>query len=131
MKKHGGFVNILAKILTVIYAIGVVVLFILLVLSEIDWLSFIISVIGGAVELILIWALDNCIFRIEVLESILNKKGIVEERDVQIEVDGFADEKEEDINYCKHCGYQLFKEDKVCPNCGEEVETEEASEELK
>ncbi|MDE7182522.1 MAG: zinc ribbon domain-containing protein [Clostridia bacterium] len=113
------------------YAIAVVVLFILTILLEVSLLTFIISVIGGAVELILIWALDNCIFRIEVLENILNKKGIVEERDVQIEVDGFVDEKEEDINYCKHCGYQLFKEDKVCPNCGEEVETEEASEELK
>lgn len=31
----------------------------------------------------------------------------------------------EGIRFCKNCGYQLFPEDKICPNCNTEVDNTE------
>ena len=130
MKKYNNIVATLAVIFTVLYAIAVIVFIILTALKLMDWVSLVIFIVSGAVELILLWALNNALERIGVLENVLNKKGVVEKKDIEEELDGFSVEPDENLRHCETCGYQLFPEDKVCPNCGAEVNTIKVNDEL-
>lgn len=121
MKKYNNIVATISVIFTVIYIIAVIVFIILAALRLIDWVALVVFIISGAIELILLWALNNALERIEVLENVLNKKGIVEKKDIEEEIDGFSVEPDEKLGHCETCGYQLFPEDKVCPNCGAKV----------
>jgi len=65
--------------------------------------------------------------KVKVLEDLLIKKNIINQKDLQQnqpqkdeETSNFIHEEiNESITHCKRCGYQLFQEDEKCPHCGE------------
>lgn len=117
-------VQIIAYITLVAFIVAEIAFLVLItrgyfLLSE--WLIFSAS---GVVGLILLFSLGNAIERISVLENVLLKKGIVEknELDSVADTEGIKDNAGDiGIKLCKKCGYQLFPEDTVCPNCGTKV----------
>lgn len=54
--------------------------------------------------------------KVQVLEDILIRENIINQDDLD---KIYPKAKEDHIEYCSNCGYQLFDEDTQCPNCGE------------
>lgn len=54
--------------------------------------------------------------KVQILEDILVREKIINKDDLD---KIYPKEKEEHIEHCSNCGYQLFDEDTQCPNCGE------------
>lgn len=113
MTKYNKLVKIIAVIFTVLYIIGILLLIVLASLRKIDLFSLFISLLSGAIQIILLWALNSALERIEALENILMRKGVVKSDDYSQELNKPTDK----ITFCKNCGFQLFEEDVVCPNC--------------
>lgn len=53
--------------------------------------------------------------KVQILEDILVREKIINKDDLD---KIYPKEKEEHIDHCPNCGYQLFDEDTQCPNCG-------------
>jgi len=139
MKKNYGIVGTIAIIYSVCYVISLILMIVFLALQSMDWVTFLILLISSTIELILVWALNNALTRITMLENILQKKDIVNSSDFEeeiktynlennshseenvIENGGVGSEASEDVRFCSECGFQLFPEDTVCPFCGKEV----------
>lgn len=136
MKKYNKIVATLAVIFTVLYAIAIVGFIVLTAIKpQIYWLSLVIFTISGGLGLILLWALNNALERIEILENVLNKKGVVERKDIEEEICSSAVKSdsvksEKNIIFCEDCGYPISSEDEICPNCGAEVNAIKENDEL-
>lgn len=122
-------VHIIAVVYSILFCIGVIVL--IVYSTQVGLPIFCISIVVGVAQLILIWALYAVIDRLEVLENILLRKGVVEENDI-VEEYGITDIEPDpnidtsNIRLCKKCGYQLFPEDTTCPLCGEKADNDKA-----
>lgn len=144
MKKYGGAVRIIATVYTVLYILAVIGIIVALVLQAMSWIDALILFISMSVSVVLVWALDSVLIRVDALERVLAQKGAVTESELEEAVDAALDAEEERIlpeteglRYCSVCGYQLFPEDEVCPNCGaaagdgafreEEIQSEEGA----
>jgi hypothetical protein len=84
---------------------------------------------------VLIYALINLMDRVKILEERLLKRKVLTKKDLNTDIEnedvwenlnnGLQPTykgkivEDEEIELCKHCGYQLFKEDKECPFCHE------------
>lgn len=55
--------------------------------------------------------------KVQILEDILVREKIINKDDLD---KIYPKEKEEHIEHCPNCGYQLFDEDTQCPNCGKD-----------
>jgi rubrerythrin len=90
----------------------------------------IIATVAATLNLILLYGLDSALTRIEILENSLLRRKILKEDDFdfnysevnttkkdELKKHGRIIEGNENITYCTECGYQLFPEDKFCPNC--------------
>lgn len=122
MKRYNGVIAAIAFIGTMLFIIGIIVTLIFVIMGKLSWVYLVIELPCGLIVLISVWALNNALERISVLENILKKKDIVQEDDLEAELDSLTGVKR--VTHCKACGYQLFKEDKVCPNCGAKVESD-------
>lgn len=128
MKKNRGAVYVIAVALTVLSLIGFILMLVFLALHKIGWLTFILSILVSVVELIMVWALNNVLERIAVLESLLIEKKVIEESEIAEPVEEelpVETQPAEGVTFCKHCGFQLFPEDEVCPNCQSKVDKED------
>lgn len=86
MKKYNKIVNVIANIFTVLTILGVVAMIVLLCLLMIDWFSFVVSVLSCVIQLVLLWALNSALTRIDNLEQILDKKDIVKSKEIENEL---------------------------------------------
>lgn len=111
------FVRILAWICTIFYIAFFVATIVLICLKLIDGFTATIWIISELIQLILLWALDNALQRVATLEEILSTQGLRNQKLIDEAKFGYHEEPKENITYCPVCGYQLFPEDKVCPNC--------------
>ena len=111
------FVWVFAWICSVAYVMSFITFIILTVLNVTDGVTAAIYIIISSIQLILIWALDNALMRVKLLEEVLEKQGLVNKRITDEVKLGYHEEPKENITYCPVCGYQLFPEDKICPNC--------------
>jgi len=73
----------------------------------------------------LTYGLGNALTKINKLENILLSKKVINENDKNIIENEIYVEpttieslhSNNEFSLCKKCGYQLFTEDKICPNC--------------
>lgn len=124
-------VHVIAIAYLILFIIGVIIMIVLSVSKLVTFVDCVIYVVSGVVSLVLLFSLDDAINRITFLENKLLEKGVVEESELQpyeppVEVEALtADLKAKGIILCKQCSYQIFPEDKVCPNCGAEINRDE------
>jgi uncharacterized OB-fold protein len=111
-------IDIIAKIFSVLYVAVWILEIILIAQGLTDVITYIVTLVSCTIEIILIWGLDVALKKIEILESILEKKKIIKQKDIDEETDGYSVEEPKKIRYCPNCNYQLFPDDRVCPNCG-------------
>ena len=69
MKKFTGIVGAIAIIYTVCYIIAMILMIIFTAMQILHWVSFLASFSSCTIELILVWALNSALARIEVLET--------------------------------------------------------------
>lgn len=110
-------VRIIAIATSVLYVVFIGVMISFVASKKLDIVAFLGFAFAIGINLILLWALDHALTRIERLENILSTKNIITDKDVDLEDLGYIEETPENLSECKNCGYQLFPEDKICPNC--------------
>ncbi len=66
--------------------------------------------------------LEAEIARLKTHLNIKDEDTVEEETLINEEIIDIPEEGINGVHFCKNCGYQLFPEDKVCPNCNEKVE---------
>ena len=137
VRKNGvNIVGIIAFVFLALFIIAEIVTIVLTVLKILSWFDVLYVSISCIIQLILLFSLNNAIQRITILENALLNKGVLAEKEIApdtiseeiIELAESTSETEiaaAGIKFCKACGYQLFPEDKVCPNCGAEIEDNE------
>ena len=120
IKRHTHVIDGLVYIITILY----VICYCIVQIALIVWLAkktitlslFIPISISYIVSLILLLGLNSALSRIQSLENFIIAKEKHKNKNVKYEDGSLVyDEK---IEYCSNCNYQLFLEDKNCPNCG-------------
>lgn len=135
MKNNKSIVYYIAIAYTALFFIGLIVCIALLALQFLDWITFILYIISGVVQIILLWSLENAIDRIGILENLLIEKKVIEEDEVYKLDDEVAVENSEVIesseavSFCPNCGFQIFPEDEICPNCKCKIDRQEDTKE--
>ena len=117
MKNKKSAVYYIALVYSILCAIGFILCLVLLILKKLDWITFLIYIVSSAVQLILLWSLENALDRIETLENILIEKKVISEKEIDTPSDEDMPEPPETISFCDNCGFQIFPDDEVCPNC--------------
>ena len=100
----------------VIVIIGMIASIIMQIISETSFWIILISVIPYLIIIFLLRELRSDTKRIERLEEALLNKEIIKVEDI-CEADVTEKVDEDNVTLCPHCNYQVFQEDKICPNC--------------
>ena len=114
--------TIVALILTIL---GLIVTIIVEIVAKASFLTILLSIVPFVIIIFLLFELRSDTKRIQRLEEALLEKEIIAADDIyDIEVaDKMTDTQNEDmelpegVKLCPKCNYQVFPEDKVCPNC--------------
>lgn len=111
-------VRIIAILISVLSALALIFLLIGIVESQLELGVGIGLMVSLLWSVTLLWALDYALWKIDRLEKVLKIKGVITDKDGELKEPDFIEESaEENIYVCKNCGYQLFEDDDVCPNC--------------
>ena len=115
MEEEKGDLYVFAIVITVLSIISLIISILALTNNALSIVGFIISLLITAFDLAIFWTINGISKKVNKLVNLLEKKKVITSADTQV-VDGLL-ENGEDVSYCKNCGYQLFVEDKECPNC--------------
>ena len=94
--------------------------FTLLLVLGVDIITSLILFSSDILIISLLYGLGTALTKIKRLEHILHEKKLINYEDsVTINESNFTliEPQVDNITFCKKCGYQLFPEDKECPNC--------------
>ena len=81
-------------------------------INILPWWYFVIYLLAGIPSLCILYAFNRIIDRVVDLENEIFE--FAEEKNLQPKKEI---EDAENVEFCKNCGYQLFDDDKICPNC--------------
>lgn len=87
MKRYNKAVAAFRAIYTILFALGTLFLAIYTPIARLSWLYFIVEIFCGLIILILVWALNNALKRVSILENILIKKEFLKEEEIEAEAD--------------------------------------------
>lgn len=124
-KFSSNLVSIIASIFTILTILGSIILLIFSFLGDVHIIVAIISILATAFLVSLIYALSNALERIEQLEKVLIDKKIIDILDLEKEektIEEIENAEVEGVSLCPNCGYQIFEDDKECPNCHKKIE---------
>lgn len=127
MKDEKGDLYVFAVIITILSVAGLIISIFTLTNNPVAILSFMISLLITIFVLAILWTINGISKKLNNLVDLLEEKKTISSKDARIlegfDLDGAGKvedsdlEVNEDISYCKNCGYQLFIEDKECPIC--------------
>ena len=136
MRKYLGIMLILEIIAVAIVILGGLIFGVM----SYGFIGFLVSVLVSLIivaPVVLMYAVNDLLDRVEILEDKLLKKKVLTKKDLSTP----AKEEEiwentnahlqptnrkgdvvvDNVEFCKVCGYQLFEEDTECPNCHTKV----------
>lgn len=73
MKKYNSAVKIITNIFTFVYIVVVFLLVVFLIAGKVDWLIAASTIFSSTIELVLLYALNNALSRIALLENDKNE----------------------------------------------------------
>lgn len=122
-EKLSNYVYPIAIIYTTLDIISVITIVILAATKIVPVWSIFVCLFAPIPELIIFWSLSATINKVnDILERKGGKKKAVDIQ--QKSIDSIVDSIEslnEHFVLCKKCGYQIFDDDKECPNCGNKI----------
>lgn len=103
-------ITILAVIETIAAVVGLAYVVIGIFNHSISIILGLVMLLGLAISTFLIWTLHFILERIAYIEQKLQDKGVVTGKEMEMSYSG-------GVYVCKKCGWQLYPEDRICPNC--------------
>lgn len=100
----------------ILVILGLIISVVIQIVAESSFFTIIVSIIPYLIIIFLLWELRSDTKRIERLEEALLNKEIINAEDIG-EADITEKVDEDNVKLCPHCNYQIFPEDKICPNC--------------
>ena len=136
MRKYLGIMLILEIIAVAIVILGGLIFGVM----SYGFIGFLVAVLLSLIvvaPVVLMYAVNDLLDRVEILEDKLLKKKVLTKKDLSTPVkeeeiwentnahlqpkNRKGDVIVDDVEFCKVCGYQLFEEDTECPNCHTKV----------
>ena len=112
----------------VLVILGLIVSIVLQIISQTSFWVIVVSIIPYLIIIFLLGELRSDTKRIERLEEALLNKEVIKAEDIG-EEDIIEKANEEHVILCSHCNYQIFPEDKLCPNCHTPIDDTNSSKE--
>lgn len=127
MKRNfsSGAVSCITIMYTLAFIIMTVVEIVFVCSGVLHFSIFVTTELSSFCILVLLFALNGALDRIEKLETALLEKKVIKEKDLEdrdiISYEEIKSGSTEGISLCKNCGYQIFNDDIVCPNCKQKI----------
>lgn len=103
-------ITILAVVETIAAVIGTIYVVVGIFNESISIILGLVMLLAFVVSTFLIWTLNFILERIAYIEQTLQDKEIITKKEIEI---SYSDK----VYVCKKCGWQLYPEDRICPNC--------------
>ena len=103
-------ITILAVVETIAAVVGLTYVVIGIFNHSITIILGLVMLLGLAISTFLIWSLHFILERIAYIEQTLQDKEIITKKEIEI---SYSDK----VYVCKKCDWQLYSEDRICPNC--------------
>ena len=114
------------KVIAIIATVGTIVYFIIACMQlanrDINWSTFLTTIISLVLNLILLWALHNALDRIEILEKEVFK---INDKQRKIDLSKKVEEDNRPYRQCKECGAIVRTNEEKCPKCNSPYDDEQ------
>ena len=100
----------------ILVILGLIISIAVQIIAETSFIAILVSIIPYLIIIFLLWELRSDTKRIKRLEEALLNKEVIKAEDIG-EVDITEQVDKDNATLCPHCNYQIFPEDKICPNC--------------